>query len=45
MKAAQINGYGERGAVKINDAPKPVAGDGQVVVEVYAAGLDRKSVV
>ncbi len=41
MKAAQINGYGGKDAVKINDqASRPVAVPGQVLVEVTAAGVN-----
>lgn len=41
MKAAQINKYGGSGVIEINmNAPKPVAGEGQVLVEVYAAAVN-----
>ena len=41
MKAAQINGYGGKDVLAItSDAPKPTAGPGQVLVEVYAAGIN-----
>jgi alcohol dehydrogenase len=41
MKAAQINKYGGSEVVKINDnAPKPTVSQGQLLVEVYAAGVN-----
>jgi alcohol dehydrogenase len=41
MKAAQINSYGGKEVLKVaNDAPKPKAQAGQVLVEVYAAGVN-----
>jgi NADPH:quinone reductase-like Zn-dependent oxidoreductase len=41
MKAAQINNYGGSEVVKINDnAPKPTVSQGQLLVEVYAAGVN-----
>ena len=41
MKAAQINNYGGSEVVKINDnAPKPAVSQGQLLVEVYAAGAN-----
>jgi alcohol dehydrogenase len=41
MKAAQINKYGGSEVVEINrNAPKPVASRGQILVEVYAAGVN-----
>ena len=41
MKAAQITKYGDEEAVVTNaDVTKPVAGIGQVVVEVHAAGVN-----
>lgn len=41
MKAAQINKYGGREVVEINkNAPKPAASPGQILVEVYAAGVN-----
>jgi alcohol dehydrogenase len=41
MKAAQINSYGGVDALTVNnDTDKPSAGPGQVLVEVYAAGLN-----
>lgn len=42
MKAVQIKQYGGIEAIEINqDAPKPTAQPGQVVVEVHAASLNR----
>jgi alcohol dehydrogenase len=41
MKAAQINSYGGKDVLKtVNDAPKPKAGAGQVLVEVHAAAVN-----
>lgn len=41
MKAAQINSYGGKEVLKtVEDAPKPKAGSGQVLVEVRAAAAN-----
>jgi NADPH:quinone reductase-like Zn-dependent oxidoreductase len=40
MKAAQINGYGDNVLQTVADAPKPPAGEGQVLVEVAAASVN-----
>lgn len=40
MKAAQISEYGAKEAVVINETDKPQAGEGQVLVEVSAAGVN-----
>ncbi len=41
MKAAQINKYGGSEVVEINkNAQKPAASRGQILVEVYAAGVN-----
>lgn len=40
MKAAQINEYGDASVVRINDIDKPAAGEGQVLVEVYASSIN-----
>ena len=41
MKAAQINKHGGNEVVEINkNAPKPTASRGQILVEVYAAGVN-----
>ncbi len=41
MKAAQINKFGGSEVVEINkNAPKPAASRGQILVEVYAAGVN-----
>jgi alcohol dehydrogenase len=40
MKAAQITEYGDASAVVINDIDKPAAGQGEVLVEVYASSIN-----
>lgn len=41
MKAAQIRKYGSSEVVEINkNAPVPVISHGQILVEVYAAGVN-----
>jgi NADPH:quinone reductase-like Zn-dependent oxidoreductase len=41
MKALQIRQYGGKDVLELNqNAPKPVAGDGQVLIEVHAASLN-----
>lgn len=40
MKAAQLNDYGGTGSVTINEAPKPSADAGKVLVEVQAAAVN-----
>lgn len=40
MRAAQISEYGDASVIKINEIGKPQAGDGQVVVEVYASSIN-----
>lgn len=40
MKAAQINEYGDASVITINEINTPVAGEGQVLVEVHAASLN-----
>jgi alcohol dehydrogenase len=41
MKAAQINDYGGKDALVVTDnAPKPQAADGQILVEVHAASVN-----
>jgi len=40
MKAVQINSYGGPEVLEINEASNPVVGEGQVLVEVYAAGIN-----
>lgn len=40
MKAAQINEYGDVSVVNVVDVEKPVAGEGQVLVSVYASSLN-----
>lgn len=40
MKAAQLVQYGGKDAVKINNVPQPVAKSGEVLVTVYAAGVN-----
>jgi NADPH:quinone reductase-like Zn-dependent oxidoreductase len=40
MKAAQINSYGEKDVVSINDVPKPSIKADQILVEVHAASVN-----
>ncbi len=40
MKAAWIEGWGSNEAVRLGDQPKPVAGPGEVLVRVCAAGVN-----
>lgn len=40
MKAAQIDTYGDAGAVQVREVAQPVAGDGQVLVKVAAASIN-----
>lgn len=41
MKAAQINSYGDKDVLQLNtDAPKPHPSAGEVLVEVYSAGVN-----
>lgn len=40
MKAVQINEYGGPSVVEVNEVDKPVAGEGQVLVEVRASSLN-----
>jgi len=40
MKAAQINEYGDPSVISINEVEKPAVGNGQVLIEVYAASLN-----
>ena len=41
MKAIVRTGYGGTDKVRLDDVPEPVAGPGEVLVEVAAAGVDR----
>jgi alcohol dehydrogenase len=40
MKAARIYGYGDASSIKLEEANKPEAGDGQVLIEVYASSIN-----
>lgn len=40
MKAAQLIQYGGKEAIKINDVPQPSAAEGEILVEVRAAGVN-----
>ena len=40
MKAAQISEFGDPSVIHINEVDKPRPGEGQVLVEVYAASLN-----
>jgi len=39
MKALRVHNFGAPEVISLEDAPKPVAGEGEVVVEVKAAGV------
>lgn len=41
MRAARIHSYGDPTAVKVERAPRPEPGDGQVLVRVKAAGVNQ----
>ncbi|WP_324651847.1 NAD(P)-dependent alcohol dehydrogenase [Georgenia sp. H159] len=41
MRAAVRDVYGDVGVVRVATVPRPVAGDGEVLVKVGAAGVDR----
>lgn len=40
MKAAQINSYGDVSVIQINEVEKPTIGEGKILIEVHAAGLN-----
>lgn len=40
MKAAQIKEYGDSTKIEVTEVDKPIAGEGQVVVEVHASSLN-----
>lgn len=40
MKAVRMHDYGDASVLKLEDAPKPVAKDGEVIVRVVAAGVN-----
>lgn len=40
MKAAQMTAYGDPSVMVINDVERPIAGEGQVVVDVQAASIN-----
>jgi NADPH:quinone reductase-like Zn-dependent oxidoreductase len=40
MKAAVINEFGAANVLQIREVPKPVAGPGQILVEVHAASIN-----
>ena len=41
MKAIKISNYGDANVLKLSDAePDPKPGDGQVLVEIHAAGVN-----
>ena len=40
MKAVRFDGYGGIDVLKVVDVPRPVPGDGQVLVQVKAAGIN-----
>jgi NADPH:quinone reductase-like Zn-dependent oxidoreductase len=40
MKAVRFDGYGGIDVLKVADVPRPVPGDGQVLVQVKAAGIN-----
>lgn len=41
MKAVRIHEYGDESVLRYEDAPDPVAGDGEVLVRVRAAAVNR----
>lgn len=41
MRAAVRDVYGDVDVVRVDTVPRPVAGEGEVLVKVHAAGLDR----
>lgn len=45
MKAVEITSFGPPDVLKLGDRPDPVAGPGEVVIEVAAAGINRPDVV
>ncbi|MBL8788773.1 MAG: NADP-dependent oxidoreductase [Deltaproteobacteria bacterium] len=40
MKAARIHAYGDPDVLQVDDAPAPVAGKGQVLVDVFASSVN-----
>lgn len=40
MKAVQINNYGGTGTLVLNDAPRPTAGDGEILIRVQATTVN-----
>ena len=40
MKAVQIHAYGSSDVLQFEDAPKPKASSGEVLVKVYAAAIN-----
>lgn len=40
MKAAQISDYGDASVIHVQEVEKPTPGEGQVLIEVYAASLN-----
>jgi NADPH:quinone reductase-like Zn-dependent oxidoreductase len=45
MKAAQINRFGEPGVLTINEADRPVPGEGEVLVQVEASSVNGHDVI
>ncbi len=40
MRAIRIHSYGDAGVLTLEDAPRPVAGEGEVLVRVYATSVN-----
>ena len=45
MKAVEIAGYGAPDVLRLTERPDPVAGAGEVLIRVAAAGVNRPDVL